>query len=183
MEITYNLDAQDYSRYTKVLASLDAATRARLIVGGLGVPLIVVLYFLLLPSQLPAVLALAVLLLALIPVMRRRAINRLTSAPGALGVRTLRLDVAGIRLETTCGEMRVRWADIMDIVDAPEMVILLMGPRSGHFVPKMAFPDPVQAQAFVASAIAYRQAAVGGTEPVLPESPDIWPPPPGSIRR
>jgi hypothetical protein len=183
VELTYQLDKNDYLQYNKFVINRVPALKRQMILRFLLVPVIISLelFFLHLPvlNFLLIVLGVAVVWSGfLIWTQQRGVIAQTLARPGAVGLHTILLLPEGLREQTSVLEARVKWQNITEIADSPQVIVLFIGPRYGFVVPKRAFPTPEQAQAFLQTAQAYRQSAIYGTAPELPPVPASWPPAP-----
>ena len=186
MEVTYQLEREDYLRYNRFVIGRVPALKRQALVRFLILPAIlaVELRFLHMPLLYYVLLLFSatVLWTAFLLWSQRRAIIALTEArPGAIGLHTLSLQPDGLREQTSVLEARVKWQNVTEIAQSPQVIALFLGPRYGFLVPKRAFPTPEQAQAFLETAQAYRHSALDGAAPVLPSVPETWPPPPQRI--
>ncbi len=183
VEVTYQLDKHDYLQYNKFVINRVPALKRQVLLRFLLVPGIISaeLFFLRLPalSFLLIVLAVAVVWSGFLFWTQQRGVIAQTLArPGAVGLHTSLLLPEGLREQTSVLEARVKWQNITEIAESPQMIVLFISPRYGFIVPKRAFPSPEQAQAFLQTARAYRQSALDGTAPVLPPVSVSWPPAP-----
>ena len=186
MEITYQLEREDYLQYNRFVINRVPPLKRQAILRFLTVPVIFAVEFLFLHLPLLfyglIVFSATVLWIAFLLWSQRRAVIALTLArPGAIGLHTLSLQPDGLREQTSVLEARVKWQNITEVAQSPQMIALFLGPRYGFLVPKRAFPTPEQAQVFLETAQAYRQSALDGTAPDLPFLPESWPPAPQRI--
>jgi len=93
----------------------------------------------------------------------RRAIHQLLEDErpdrGQLGRHRLILDEEGLTESTAVGESRTRWAGVDRVEQSRDYIYLYTSPAAAHVVPKRAFPDAEQADAFYRLSEARRQAA------------------------
>ena len=186
MEITYQLEREDYLQYNRFVINRVPALKRQAVLRFLIVPAILSVEFRFLPMPLLfyglLVFSTTVIWIVFLLWTQRRAVIALTLArPGAVGLHTLSLQPDGLREQTSVLEARVKWQHITEVAQSPQMIALFLGPRYGFLVPKRAFQNPQQAQAFFETAQAYRRSALDGTTPILPPIAESWPPAPQRI--
>ena len=95
--------------------------------------------------------------------LMRRAIRHILKDErpdrGVLGRHRVVLDEDGVRESTAVGESRTTWAGIDRVEEGPEYIYLYTSPAAAHVIPRRAFGDPMQADAFYQFALARRAAA------------------------
>lgn len=93
----------------------------------------------------------------------RRAIGQLLKDErpdrGQLGRHRLVLSEDGLFESTAVGESRTRWAGVDRVEQDRDYIYIYTSPAAAHIVPKRAFPDLEQADAFYRLSQARRQAA------------------------
>jgi YcxB-like protein len=93
----------------------------------------------------------------------RHAIRQLLASErpnrGQLGRHRLILGDDGLTESTVVGEARTRWAGVDRIEQSPDYIYIYTSPAAAHIVPKRAFPNSEQADAFYRLSQARRQAA------------------------
>ena len=67
---------------------------------------------------------------------------------GQLGVHRVALDEEGVLERTAVGESRTRWAGVHRIEQDDRYIYLYTSPSAAHVIPKRAFADPGDAEAF-----------------------------------
>jgi hypothetical protein len=94
----------------------------------------------------------------------RRAIRQLLKDErpdkGQLGRHRLVLNEEGISESTAVGESRTRWAGVDRVEENPDYIFLYTTPAAAHVIPKRAFKDLQEAEAFYQLSRA-RKAAAG----------------------
>jgi hypothetical protein len=82
----------------------------------------------------------------------RRAIRQLLQDErpdrGHLGRHRLVLGEDGLTESTAVGETRTRWTGVDRVEQSPDYIFIYTTPSAAHVVPKRAFSDPEQAEAF-----------------------------------
>ena len=78
---------------------------------------------------------------------------------GQLGRHRLVLGDEGLTESTAVGESRTRWAGVDRVEQTPDYIYIYTSPAAAHIVPKRAFPNPAQADAFYRLSQTRRQAA------------------------
>ena len=187
MEVTYQLEREDYWQYYQFVAGRTQAFKRQMLLRSL-IPAIIILDLILLLLFLHVggivwvtLGGAAVYILCFAPVKwsrKRIFLSTVEARPGALGLHTLALGVEGFHEENAAVETRVRWPKVSEIADNKQLIVLFLGPQFGYLIPKRAFPSEEQAQAFLETARAYHQSALKGTAPMLPEVTPSWPPAP-----
>ena len=186
LEVTYTLEKNDYLQYNRFVINRVPSLNRLMLLRFFVLPGIVALeiYFIGLPTLL-SLAALFVLTAAwvayLLWAQRRAVITQAQARPGALGLHTVSLRPDGLYNQTSVQDTRVKWQNITEVADSPQIIALFLSPRFGFIVPKRAFADPAQASAFLETARAYRRSAYDGTQPALPSAPASWPPAPQRI--
>ena len=187
MEVTYQLEREDYWQYNTFVIGRVPALKRQVIISSVIFPAIITLDLWLFHIVGPGLLvasgaAFCVLWVALLAWTRKRAYLRAVQAkPGSLGLHTLSLDADGVREQSAIMEGRVKWPKVSEIAQSKQLIVFFIGPRYGFIVPKRVFPTSEQVQAFVETAQAYRRSALDGTPPVLPPVPETWPPAPQRV--
>ncbi len=182
LEVTYALEKSDYLQYNKFVISRVPALKWQVLFRFFFVPAVIgAEFFVLHLAFFYALIFLGVALgwvSYLLWVQRRTVIAQAQARPGALGLHTVSLQPDGFYSQSAVQDTRVKWQNITEVADSPQMIAFFLSPRFGFIVPKRAFADPAQAQAFLETARAYRRSAYDGTPPVLPDAPVSWPPAP-----
>lgn len=175
MEVTYQLEREDYWRFQQFFVRRVPALRRQILATRLFLPVLCALVFW--TYHLPLgnyILLLLILsagwLLFTFRVQKRTTMAMVEARPGAIGLHTMRLDSNGLREQSTVMEAFVLWGNVTEITESPQALAFFLGPQFGFMVPKRAFADPEQAQAFLQTARAYREGLAAGTAPVLPPS-------------
>ena len=187
MEITYQLEKNDYLNYFWFATKRVPALKRQMLLRFFGLPLfnLAALYIFplsLVPYLLNAFGVAAVWIAYLWWAQRQAVITLAQSRPDSFGLHTLSLQPDGLYNQTSVLDTRVKWRNITEVAENPQMIVLFLSPRFGFIVPKRAFADPAQAQAFFELARAYRQGVLDGTQPMLPPAlPVSWPPAPQRI--
>jgi len=186
MEVTYQLERQDYLDYSKFVIGRVPTLRRQFFLQMIVIPTIIAvdLWFMHITWVAFALIVLvqAVIWNAFLFWARRRAVIAQTAArPGAIGLHTLALILDGVREQTSVIEALVRWTKVTEIAESAQLIVLFFSPRYGFIVPKRAFPTAEGAQAFLETARAYQQSALNGTTSKLPELSPAWPPAPQRI--
>ncbi|MFL5496895.1 MAG: YcxB family protein [Gemmatimonadales bacterium] len=78
----------------------------------------------------------------------RQLLNQERQDKGQLGKHRLVLDEEGIRESTAVGESRTRWAGVDRVEENADYIFIYTTPAAAHVIPKRAFTDPQQAEAF-----------------------------------
>ena len=85
-----------------------------------------------------------------------------SAAKRSLGHTVLEVKEDGVHVLNVEGQGRLAWAACRGVVDAPEHVYIVMGPLRAFVVPKRAFGNAAQAEAFLAEARERFKAAQSG---------------------
>ncbi len=183
VEVTYALENSDYLRFNKFVINRTPALKRQMLLRFLGLPALIAVevYFIHLPPALylPFVLVFSAAWIAYLWWAQQRAVTvQAQLRPGVLGLHTVSLQPDGLYNQTTILDTRVKWQNITEVADSPQMIVLFLSPRYGFIVPKHAFADPAEASAFLETAQAYRRSASDGTLPSLPARTPSWPPAP-----
>jgi len=187
MEVTYQLERDDYWQYNTFVIGRVPALKRQTIISAIIFPAIITfdLWLTHIVSAgwlIASAIAVCVLWVAFLMWTRKRAYLKTVEAkPGSLGLHTLSLGADGVREQSDVMEGRVKWPKVSEVAQNKHLIVFFVGPRYGFIVPKRAFPTPQQAQAFLETAQAYRASALNGTAPVLPPVPETWPPAPQRI--
>jgi hypothetical protein len=95
--------------------------------------------------------------------MLRRLINRLLDdekpGRGQLGRHRLALSEEGIVESTAVNEQRTSWAGVHRVEQNPDYIFIYTSAAAAHMIPKRAFRNPVEAEAFYQLAQARKAAA------------------------
>ena len=78
---------------------------------------------------------------------------------GQLGRHRLVLGEDGLTESTAVGESRTSWSGVDRVEQSADYIYIYTSPAAAHVVPKRAFPNPEQAEAFYRLSQARRQAA------------------------
>jgi hypothetical protein len=93
----------------------------------------------------------------------RRAIRQLLEDErpdrGQLGRHRLVLGEDGLSESTAVGESRTTWAGVDRVEQSPDYIFIYTTPAAAHVIPKRAFTDPEQAEAFYHLSRARKKAA------------------------
>ncbi len=186
MEVTYTLEKNDYLQHNWFVINRVPALKRQTLLRFLSVPLLnlAALYVFPLPPTLYLLDALGITALwagYLWWAHRQTIITQARARIGAIGLHTVSLQPDGLYNQTSVLDTRAKWQNITEVVDSPQMIVIFLSPRYGFIVPKRAFTNPAQAQAFLETARAYRQSVWDGTQPALPPIPASWPPAPQRI--
>lgn len=186
MEVTYTLEKNDYLQFNRFVIGRVPALKRQAVLRFFFLPALIA--FELYIAHLPRLLFLVVLCAVtagwvayLSWAQRRAVITQAQARVGAIGLHTISLQPDGLYNQSSVQDTRVRWQNIAEVADSPQMILLFLSPRYGFLVPKRAFADPAQASAFLETARAYRRSAYDGTPPTLPSAPASWPPAPQRI--
>jgi len=188
MEVTYQLEREDYLQYNRFVINRVPALKRQTLLSLFIVPVILAVEFkfLRMPLLFYVLIVFSVTVgwgVFLFWMQRRAVIAQATARPGAIGLHTLSLQPEGLREQNSVLEAWIKWQKFAEIAESPQMIVLLISPRYGFLVPKRAFQTLEQAQTFLETAQAYRQSALDGTTPNLPSLPETWPPAPQRIFR
>ena len=183
MEVTYALDNSDYLSFNKFVINRTPAVKRQMLLRYLGLPTLIAVevYFIHLPLALylPFVLVFSAAWIVYLWWAQRRAVTmQAQMRPGALGLHTVALQPDGFYSQSQAQDTRVKWQNITEVADSPQMIALFLSPRYGFIVPKRAFADPTEASAFLETVQAYRRSARDGTLLNLPARTLSWPPAP-----
>lgn len=74
--------------------------------------------------------------------------------------------------------MQYAWSQITEIRLHQGDFYFWVGATKGNFIPRGAFSDPREGQAFFDTAVAYWQSAKFGQPTPAPQEGEVWPPPP-----
>lgn len=187
MEITYQLEKSDHLRFNQFVINRIPSLKRQALLRFFGLPAVIsvelyVFHLTLVPYLLNVFGVTAAWIAYLWWAQRRAIISQAQARPGAIGLHTVSLQPDGLYNQTSILETRVKWQNVTEVADHPQMILLFLSPRFGFIVPKRAFADPAQAQAFFELARAYRQGVLDGTRPMLPSAlPASWPPAPQRI--
>jgi len=88
-----------------------------------------------------------------------------------------------LHLTYRCGFLAglIRWKDVTDILDVGGHVCFCQNFPSATVVPKSAFPNQEQANAFLEQAEHYWRRETGRRDPVPPDVSGVWPPAPRAV--
>ena len=187
MEITYQLEKSDHLQFNQFVINRVPALKRQMLLRFFGLPALIsaelyVFHLALVPYLLSAVAVTAGWIAYLWWAQRRVVTVQAQARPGAIGLHTVSLQPDGLYNQTAALDTRAKWQNITEVAENPQMIVLFLSPRFGFIVPKRAFADPAQAQAFFELARAYRQGVLDGTQPMLPPAlPVSWPPAPQRI--
>lgn len=187
MEITYALEKNDHLQFNRFVINRVPALRRQAFLRFFFLPALIAveLYVAHLP-WLPFLVTLGAVTAAwvayLLWAQRRAVVTQAQARVGAIDLHTVSLQPDGFYSQSAAIDTRVKWQNITEIADSPQMILVFLSPRFGFIVPKQAFADPAQAAAFLETARAYRQSAYDGTQPTLPQIPASWPPAPQRIQ-
>ena len=186
LEVTYTLEKNDYLRYSWFVIGRTPGLKWQAILRFFGLPLFnLVVLFIFHTAPVPYLLnavGVTSLWVGYLWWAHRQAVISLAQArTGDLGLHTVSLQPDGLYNQTSILETRVKWQNITEVADSPQIIALFLSPRFGFIVPKRAFADPAQASAFLETARAYHRSAYDGSEPALPPVPASWPPAPQRI--
>ncbi len=186
MEVTYTLEKNDYLQFNGFIINRVPALKRQALLRFFGLPLfnLVVLWAFhvsLVPYLLNALGVTALWIGYLWWAHRQVVITLAQARVGDLGLHTVSLQPDGFYNQTSVLETRVKWQNITEVADSPQMIVLFLSPSYGFIVPKRVFAGPEQAQAFLETTRAYRQSVWDGTQPMLPPVPASWPPAPQRI--
>jgi hypothetical protein len=78
-----------------------------------------------------------------------------------LGRHVLTLTVEGIREQTDVSDTFYRWHAVTDVFSSHDLILFLLSPGSGYFVPSRAFAEPEAGRAFEEQAKRLRTDASG----------------------
>jgi hypothetical protein len=78
---------------------------------------------------------------------------------GQLGKHRIVLGEDGLRESTAVGESRISWAGVDRIEQDPAYIFIYTTPAAAYLIPKRAFKDPQEAEAFYQFSTARKQAA------------------------
>ena len=185
MEICYQANRTDFLDIEDVIKRENPRFPWRLILEYAWAPLIIGFKYYAITFVLPMNGSTALFLIALSTVFvywQHKSIvrNRADKWAAPPSKRTVMLNRDHLRYEEPSGEMLIKWKNIYDIIESKNICVIRLNKVSGVVVPKRAFSGPDHMQQFIETARAYWNAARDGTEPVLPEPLDMWPPPPQS---
>ena len=79
---------------------------------------------------------------------------------GILGEHTILIDPEGVTERSVVGESRTAWSGVERVDDDNQNIYLFVGPVQAHVIPKRAFENSDDADAFLQMAQAYRLARV-----------------------
>ncbi len=184
MEATYTLENSDYLRFNGYVINRVPALKRQILLRFFFLPVLIAaetyFFHLGLATSLLEVAAFTAAWVGYLVWAQRRAVTAMAQArPGALGLHTVALQPDGFYSQTPVQDTRVKWANITEVADSPQMIVLFLSPRYGFIIPKRAFAGEGAAQTFLDTARAYRQSALDGTQPMLPPPlPASWPPAP-----
>ncbi len=186
MEVTYQLEREDYWQFNKFVINRVPALKRQVIFNLLLPGVIWLGAFWVLHFPLAVYIFLNLVLwvcwpLYYFPEMKRATIKRAEMVPGALGQHTLTICPERLRQKSLVSESAVGWQSFTELTEDSRYLFFFMSQRFGLIVPKRVFPTPEQAQAFLETAQAYRKSALDGTLPLLPSIPETWPPAPQRI--
>lgn len=185
MEVTYQLEREDYWQYSKFVVSRVPALKRQSVLRFFVTPgiLSLDLWLFHVGGYWVWTLIFTVALFGLWAVFllwsQQRGLKvQLEARIGSIGLHTMQLAPDGFREQNAVMECFVKWSKVTEIAESPQVLVFFLGPRFAFIVPKRAFPSPEQAQAFLQTARAYRDGLASGTAPVLPPTGQVWPPPP-----
>ena len=78
---------------------------------------------------------------------------------GQLGRHSLALSETGVREWTAVGESRTAWAGVDRVEEDPRYIYLYTSPVAAHLIPRRAFRDADQAQAFYQRLLAGKESS------------------------
>ena len=78
---------------------------------------------------------------------------------GALGRHRVVLSEDGVLESTAVNESRTAWAGVDRVEQSPAYIFIYTTPAAAHVIPKRAFTDPHEAEAFFRFALSRRAAA------------------------
>jgi hypothetical protein len=83
---------------------------------------------------------------------RHRAITRATFRDSGIGTEPFEIafDASGVAYNTAKYQVRVPWAAVAEVIEAPLVVVLLFEPNQGLPIPARLFSDPASRSTFVA---------------------------------
>lgn len=100
------------------------------------------------------------------------------NTPGLGNVQTLYIGPERFIQTTATSETKILWQGVSDITQDANYLYLLLNKQRGYLIPKRAFLDTAQAQAFYETAVAcWKSAQSGEPAPNLTDN-NAWPPPP-----
>jgi hypothetical protein len=85
---------------------------------------------------------------------------------------TIRIDSHGFTQTTANGVATNYWSGVEDIVARKDFIYFFLTPKLAYLIPKRAFATPVDCEAFVGAAKAFRQSALDGIPTVIPAGLD-----------
>lgn len=190
MEVTYQLEREDYRLFQEILSKVLPFWRR------FNLPFFFFLFVLVAleqwkPSGLTAMMIgflsgavfTGVLVLSNAWGRRMNFQNSVDFQPGAIGLHTILLHPGGFDIQSSTMRTSVEWSKVTQFGQSKKLVVFFVGSRFGFIVPKRAFATPEQAQTFLETVQAYRKSALDGTAPNLPSLPETWPPTPQRIIR
>jgi hypothetical protein len=89
----------------------------------------------------------------------RRLLEEEKSGRGQLGKHRLAMSEDGILESTAVGESRISWAGVDRVEQNSDYIFIYTSPAAAHMIPKRAFRDPQEAEAFYHLAQARKAAA------------------------
>ena len=75
---------------------------------------------------------------------------------------------------------RIKWKNVTDVIETAEYICFCQNFPTATIIPKHAFPNREQAQAFLEQSLHYWHDATGRTQPLPLDAAGIWPPVPRS---
>ncbi len=186
MEVTYTLEKNEYLQFNRFVINRVPALKRQAFLRFFFLPVLIAgeLYLMHI-SWLPFLVIICAVTAAWVGYVwwaqNRAVITQAQARVGAIGLHTVSIQPDGLYSQTSVVDSRVKWQNITEVADNPQLIVLFLSPRFGFLVPKWAFADPAQAQAFLETARACRQSVWDGTLPVLPSVPASWPPAPQRI--
>jgi hypothetical protein len=154
MEISFNIDKEDYWQFNKHVIMNNLKYKRRFLISLIILPIMMSIIFLLI--KLPtwySWTAGIVLGLGLhwysYKRFKSRVLSLVDDKPGLLGEHTIKLSDEGITESTSVNEGIYNWDGIRSIEQNERYIFIFLNQTMAHIIPKRAFVDPESASLFL----------------------------------